>query len=92
MKNIRIGSKLIASFLLIAALTAFMGMYLRMSIKELNVETNLLYEKGAVPLGMLVKTAEQAQELNVNLMRWQLAKTNEGRAKVINPWTNHTIS
>jgi methyl-accepting chemotaxis protein len=83
MKNIKIGPKLIASFLFIAALTAFMGIYLLNSIKALDRQANLLYEKGAVPLGLLVKTAEQAQELCVNIRRWQLAKTDKNRTAII---------
>jgi len=83
MKNIKIGLKLIASFLLIAALTTFLGIYMVGHTKSLNEQTNILYEKGAVPLGLLVKTAEQAQELRVNIYRWKLAKTDKNRAEII---------
>jgi len=83
MKNIKIGTKLLASFLFVAVLTAFMGIYLIIAIEGLDEHTDLLYEKGAVPLSLLVKTAEQAQEMRVNIRRWQLAETNEERAKTM---------
>jgi len=84
MKNIKIGSKLMVAFLFIAALTAFMGIYLIESLETLDKESDFLYEKGAVPLGMLVKTAEQVQELRIDIRRWQLAKTAESRANLVN--------
>jgi len=83
MKNIKIGPKLIASFLFVAVLTAFMGIYLIQSLETLNEESSFLYEKGAVPLGMLVKIAEQGQELRTDIRRWQLARTNENRAAIV---------
>jgi len=83
MKNIKIGTKLVLSFLFLAALTAIIGIHLLNSLNTLDEEMGLLYEKGAVPLGMLVKTAEQAQELRVNMMRWQLAKTDKSRTEII---------
>jgi len=83
MKNIKIGPKLITSFLFIAALTAFMGIYLENSLKILGEEISVSYHKGSVPLGMLVETAEQIQELRIDIRRWQLARTDEGRAEII---------
>ena len=83
MKNIKIGTKLIVAFLFTAALTAFMGIYLTDDIGDIDKQTRILYEKGAVPLGLLVKTAEQAQELRVNIYRWQLAKGDKDRAEII---------
>ncbi|GBU23569.1 methyl-accepting chemotaxis protein [Fibrobacteria bacterium R8-3-H12] len=83
MKNVKIGTKLVLSFLFVAVLTAVIGIHLLYSLDTLDGETDLLYEKGAVPLGMLVKTGEQAQELRTDIRRWQLAKTNEGRATLL---------
>jgi len=82
-KNIKIGTKLIVSFLFIAIITAAIGIYLISSIRNLEIQTNVLYDKGAVPLGMLVKTAEHAQEIRVDIMRWQLATTDQGRAAAL---------
>jgi methyl-accepting chemotaxis protein len=83
MKNIKIGPKLIASFLSLAALMAFMGIFLTNSIKSLDRQTDVLYQQGAIPLGMLVKTAKQAQEMQINIWKWQRAKTDENRAATI---------
>jgi len=82
-KNIKIGTKLVLSFLFIAVLTAVISIHLLYSLDTLDGETDLLYEKGAVPLGMLVKTGEQAQELRIDIRRWQLAKTDESRNALI---------
>jgi len=79
MKNVKIGPKLIVSFLFLAALTAFIGIYLIESLGTLDEETDFLYDKGTVPLGALVKIAEQVQELRINTRRWQLARTDESR-------------
>jgi len=83
MKSIKIGPKLIVAFLFIAALTAFMGIYLIESLETLDEETDFLHEKGTVPLGILVKTAEQVQELRIDIRRWQLARTDESRASLV---------
>jgi len=83
MKNIKIGPKLIVSFLFIAALTAFMGIFLTISLKQVNESGEVVYEKAVVPLGLLVKTTEQVQEMRIDIRRWQLAKTPETHAAII---------
>jgi len=83
MKNIKIGPKLIISSLLTAALIAFMGIYSMNSVATLDTGTNLLYTKGAVPLGMLVKTAHFLQDTRLNVRRWQASKTNAERAAAV---------
>ncbi|MDR2583105.1 MAG: methyl-accepting chemotaxis protein [Fibromonadaceae bacterium] len=83
MKNIKIGLKLIISFLFIVATMTFMGVFLIDSLKKLNEHTKLIYEEGMVPLEFLVETAQQTQEMRMNIQRWQFAKTNEERAFII---------
>jgi methyl-accepting chemotaxis protein len=83
MSNIKIGPKLIVSFLFIAILTAAMGIYLIRTIRSVDDQTDLIYEKGAVPLGMLVRAADQIQETRVQLRNWRLAKTDEQRANAL---------
>jgi len=83
MKNIKIGLKLIVSFLFIAATMAFMGAYLINNLKILDKGTKLIYEEGMVPLELLVEASQQTQELNMNIQRWQFAKTNEERAAIV---------
>jgi len=80
MKNIKMGPKLVASFMFIAAMAAFMGTYIIDSLKKLDEHTKLMYEKGMVPLEFLIKTAQQAQEMRMDIQRWQFAKTSESRA------------
>ncbi|GBU26280.1 methyl-accepting chemotaxis protein [Fibrobacteria bacterium R8-3-H12] len=83
MKNIKIGAKLIVSFLFLAALTAFMGIYTIKSLEEVNEATNVMYAKGAVPLGVFVTTSDQIQELRVMARDWRLAKTNDKREAIL---------
>ncbi|GBU26279.1 methyl-accepting chemotaxis protein [Fibrobacteria bacterium R8-3-H12] len=83
MKSVKIGPKLIASFLFLAALTAFMGIYTIGSLKNVSKATDVMYEKGAVPLGAFVVTAEQVQELRLASCNWRLAKTPEQRAAIM---------
>jgi len=83
MKNIKIGYKLIASFLFTAVLSAVMGIYLVEGLKHLSNETAIIYEKGAVPLGILIKTANDAQELREQTRAWWMATTPEKRAAVL---------
>ncbi len=83
MRNIKIGTKLIVSFLSIVAIMTLMGVYLIDSLKKINEHTKLIYEDGMVPLEFLVETAKQTQEMRINIQRWQLAKTNEERSIII---------
>jgi methyl-accepting chemotaxis protein len=83
MSNVKIGPKLIVSFLFIAALTAFMGIYLGNSLDTVDEQADLLYEKGSVPLGMLAMVAQFAQETRVQIREWRLAKTSKDRDAAI---------
>jgi methyl-accepting chemotaxis protein len=83
MNNIKIGTKLIASFLFTAALTAFMGIYLGRSLDKIEEQASLLYQKGGVPLGMLAMVAQFAQETRVQTNAWRIAKTNEERTIIM---------
>ena len=83
MKNIKIGPKLIASFLFLAALTAFMGIYTIGSLKKVNEATDVMYDKGAVPLGAFVVTALEVQELRLATCNWRTAKTPEKRTAIM---------
>jgi len=80
MKNIKIGVKMTVSFILIVALTTFMGIYLVFSLKHVGESETVVYEKAVVPLGLLVKTADLAQEIRIQILYWRTAKTDESRA------------
>jgi len=75
MKNIKIGPKLITSFLFIVALTTFMGIYLAVSLRHINEKSIVVYEKTVVPLGLLVETADLIQEIRVQSREFRLSKT-----------------
>ncbi|MDR0515913.1 MAG: MCP four helix bundle domain-containing protein, partial [Fibromonadaceae bacterium] len=83
MSNIKIGPKLIVSFLFIAALTAFIGLYLLNGLETLQEQTEVIYQKGAIPLGMLVTTNEKVQEMRFHTRNWRLAKTDKARAEAM---------
>jgi methyl-accepting chemotaxis protein len=83
MKNIKLGPKLIASFLFTAALTVFMGMYLIESMKHLGEHTGEIYEKGVVPLGIYVNVADGMQNMRLQIRQWRLARTSEDRNAAI---------
>jgi len=80
MKNIKMGPKLIVSFMFIAAMVALMGAYIIDGLKTLSERTKLMYQKGMVPLEFLVETSQQVQKMHMDAQRWQFAKTNESRA------------
>jgi methyl-accepting chemotaxis protein len=79
MKNIKIGAKLILSFLFLAALTAFMGIYTIKSLERVSEATDVMYGKGAVPLGVFVEMSNNIQEMRVEAQHWRLAKTQAKR-------------
>jgi len=81
MKNIKMGPKLITSFLFVSALTVFVGLYLRNSLITVDENADELYDKAVVPLGQLVDVADLVQEIRVQVMYWRIAKSDESRAK-----------
>ncbi|MCL1955867.1 MAG: methyl-accepting chemotaxis protein [Fibromonadales bacterium] len=83
MKNIKIGPKLTVSFLFIAALTAFIGIFLTNSLKHVNENGKVVYEKAVIPLELLVQTADIAQEIRLQARELRLAETEEARATAL---------
>jgi len=79
LRDIEIGYKLMTSFLLIAALTTFIGIYAIESLKSLEGRTRLIYEKGVVPLSLFVITSDEINKLCLQARNWRLSKTDEGR-------------
>lgn len=67
MKNIKIRTKLLVSFLTVVLLTAFIG-YLGISnIKKIDDSDTMLYEKMTSPLGDLIDMAVAFQRIRVNV-------------------------
>jgi len=83
MKNIKIGPKLIVSFLFTAALTAFLGIYVVQRLYVIDELDDEIYEKAVVPLGFLSETGYLAQEIRLQAREWRLAKTDEARANAL---------
>jgi len=83
MEDIKIGIKLITSFLLTAVMTAVMGIYLINSLKTIGGQTSIIYEKGAVPLGSFINIADQMQDMRLQVREWRLAKTSEKRTAAL---------
>jgi len=83
MKNLKIGPKLVASFLLVVILTLFIGIYLLHSLEIVDDNADTMYEKGIVPLGYLGQTIDLTQEIRVQIMYWRVSKTEEARSKAI---------
>jgi len=83
MKNIKIGPKLIVSFLVLAIITAAMGMYLLGTVDDVASDTSDLYERGVIPLGEYVKVNDGMQIMRMQIREWRLAKTPEKRANAI---------
>jgi len=83
MKNIKIGYKLIASFLFIALCTFAFGEYVLTQLRTIDGLSDEIYEKGMVPLGFLTETGYLAQEMRVQARDWRLAKTDEARVAAL---------
>jgi methyl-accepting chemotaxis protein len=79
MKNVKIGYRLIAAFMFIAVVTVFMGVYLIESLKHVDENSKVVYEKAVVPLGFLGETGLLTQEMQLQIRTWRLAKTDEAR-------------
>ena len=83
MNNIKLGIKLIASFLLVAILSAAMGIYMMRGLDTLNDQADYIYRKGAVPLGLLTEALKETQEMRVQMREWLSARNNEQRNAVL---------
>lgn len=67
MKNIKIRTKLLGSFLFVVLLTAFIGYMGINSTKKIEEADTRLYEKVTVPLGELTDLATSFQRIRVNV-------------------------
>jgi methyl-accepting chemotaxis protein len=60
-----------------------MGIYFLVELKILDRNSEIIYEKAAIPLGLLVRTADLTQEMRVQVREWHIAKTDEDRDAAI---------
>ena len=69
MKDVKIGVKLLISYLVIALIAAAMGLYLRASIGTLSSDMALMHENAAMALTSFVGTSNNLQEVRLNAYR-----------------------
>jgi methyl-accepting chemotaxis protein len=79
MRNVKIGVKMAISFFIVIVLTIAMGILLIIDLKDIEKRDIKLYKQGAVPLSLLVKTAEQAIFMQVHKGDIRMANTVEER-------------
>jgi len=53
------------------------------SLNSVNDRGALIYDKGAVPLGLMTQTIELLQELRLQTFFWRIAKTDDARAAAL---------
>ncbi|GHV13369.1 chemotaxis protein [Fibrobacterales bacterium] len=75
MKNIKVGVKLIASYVLIALIALGVGLSLVRGISEVEKKDTLLYEKGALPLAELITQVRLINGLRAQARDIALAET-----------------
>jgi methyl-accepting chemotaxis protein len=91
-KNMRIRTKLLASFLIVAALAGLIGYMGIAGIRQIASADTQLYEKMTVPLGDLTELATDFQRTRLNMREIALAQTDADRkAKLerLNLWSKN---
>ena len=86
MKDIKIGVKMLVSYLVIAAIAVSMGLYLRSQIIILSNNVSEMHDLAAVPLGELVDTTTEL--IKIRMAAWRLMavdnQTSEARRAIMN--------
>ena len=75
LKNVKIGTKLISSYILIAALTGVVGLLGTIQIRTIDSADTMLYERMTVPLGSVNEMTTYFQRLRVAVRDMLLAET-----------------
>jgi len=81
--NIKVGTKLIAAFLIATTLTVIMGVYSFVEMKILDENSKTIYEKATIPLGLLVQSIDLLQEMRLQVLEWKIAKTDQERVTAL---------
>ncbi|MCL2282543.1 MAG: MCP four helix bundle domain-containing protein, partial [Fibromonadales bacterium] len=82
MKNVKMGPKLIASYLLITFMAVCICIYLLFELSKVNEGTTELYEKAVVPLINLMNSERIVQEFRIEA-REALSATPEERRSIL---------
>ena len=69
--DLKITTKLIGSFLLVACISGIVGVFGILSLQRVGDSDAILYEKNAAPLGQLVTLSTAYQRMRVNLFGWK---------------------
>ena len=75
LKNVNIGTKLISSYILIAALTGVVGLFGTIEIRNIDKADTMLYERMTVPLGSVNEMTTYFQRLRVAVRDMLIAET-----------------
>ncbi|MFA7382045.1 MAG: methyl-accepting chemotaxis protein [Desulfurivibrionaceae bacterium] len=67
LQDIKIGTKLIGSFLMVAAIAAAIGIFGNLRMHEIDDADTFLYEKKTVPLGLLIGIAQGFERSAANV-------------------------
>jgi methyl-accepting chemotaxis protein len=74
MKNVKVGVKLIASYIFIAAVAVAVGLYLTSALGEMDKRDTEMYEKVVDPLGDLLELVKANQRVRINVRDIAFAK------------------
>ncbi len=77
LKNVKIGSKLVSSYVIVALLCAVVGVMGIVKIKEIDRADTLLYEHITVPLGDVTRLTSTFQQVRVNIRDYIHAQSDE---------------
>ncbi len=66
-KNLNVGAKLVAGFVLVAAIAALVGLIGITKIRQINHDAAMMYERMTVPLGDLGDISTAFQRLRINV-------------------------
>ncbi|MBK7257540.1 MAG: MCP four helix bundle domain-containing protein [Ignavibacteriae bacterium] len=78
--NLKVGTKLLSAFLLVALIAGFVGYQGIVSLRAADDSDTLLYERNTVPMDHIAKIGVSFQRLRVNALTMLAAKTPAERA------------
>ena len=79
--NLKIGTKLLSSFILLALIAGVIGWVSISSIQKSDDNDTMLYEQGAVPIALLGQISSDFQRVRVNLGKIMLAHDSAEKQK-----------
>ncbi|MCX6154320.1 MAG: methyl-accepting chemotaxis protein [Candidatus Kapabacteria bacterium] len=74
-KNLKIRTKLLTSFVIVAIITILVGFYGNLEIRKINDADTILYERITVPMGQLITMAEGMQRMRINVFKIFMAES-----------------